>query len=668
MGFFRRKKAREQAEAADGDGLILILMVAEAGWRAKLVHPATGEEQGAWAEDCLDIEAIGPKRLEEVIGRAMKTLPSSVQQSMARVNILVDDPGIAVATSGELELQDLSAANIRQTGRDYLNCQRASFGQISSQGEESPTVGQAVIALIDQQVLRDYVGAHGKLAVKISTVSPLAALGVALAEQTGGRSPQAMLFVDAYHSTLVVVGGPARAFVSRVIDVGFMTLVNAVSKATNVQPATALEGLKSRDRIAGVTPSAEGQIEASSGQGVFERALAPALGTMRDEIEATLTYAREQRFAGDIGSVEIFGVESRINGLDAWLARHLPLHVQESDRDLLDVFAQVPTARMANLLEGSDRNLVTVGKVGYAFVNGAFVPEAQKAESVGAEYAATAQPARGRRQGRRGRQAQRGAGARGRRPQRGSGNAGGLLSQLMAVARPADAAASGSVSPQQERLFGILLSLLFFAVLYLGYTNYYAGMKSRYDREVSSFGNKLSANTSARKQLKVDPRQQIVVALDTDKVLWTEKMLSLGRHMDDKMWITDVYLTNENASRRSDESVAVRKLSIEGAVLPSTDGHILEIAEYIRRLTEDERFMADFSQITFEGAAIDPTESAHVVRFQIDAWYDEAKRIRQSEASDSAGGDGSDPTAEMRSKVQQRNNETENALRGQFGN
>ena len=131
MGFFRRKKAREQAEAADGDGLILILMVAEAGWRAKLVHPATGEEQGAWAEDCLDIETIGPKRLEEVIGRAMKTLPSSVQQSMARVNVLVDDPGIAVATSGEFELQDLSAANIRQTGRDYLNCQRASFGQIS---------------------------------------------------------------------------------------------------------------------------------------------------------------------------------------------------------------------------------------------------------------------------------------------------------------------------------------------------------------------------------------------------------------------------------------------------------------------------------------------------------------------------------------------------------
>ena len=38
--------------------------------------------------------------------------------------------------------------------------------------------------------------------------------------------------------------------------------------------------------------------------------------------------------------------------------------------------------------------------------------------------------------------------------------------------------------------------------------------------------------------------------------------------------------------------------------------------------------MSDFRDITFEGAQIDVEETDHVVRFNINAWYDENKRAK----------------------------------------
>ena len=48
--------------------------------------------------------------------------------------------------------------------------------------------------------------------------------------------------------------------------------------------------------------------------------------------------------------------------------------------------------------------------------------------------------------------------------------------------------------------------------------------------------------------------------------------------------------------------------------------------------------MRDFSQITFEGAAIDATEATHVVKFEINSWYDEAKLLESNKGGGSATG------------------------------
>ena len=135
-------------------------------------------------------------------------------------------------------------------------------------------------------------------------------------------------------------------------------------------------------------------------------------------------------------------------------------------------------------------------------------------------------------------------------------------------------------------------------------------------------------------------------------------MLAIAKHMDDKMWISDVYLVNESTVYNS-QSVSARKLTIEGAVLPSTTGHILEIARYISLLTEDKLFIRDFSLITLVGAAIDTLEAAHVVKFTLGAWYDKTKVKKLEEKEDSGG-----PTAKLKKKVNRRTNELERVRDG----
>ena len=84
----------------------------------------------------------------------------------------------------------------------------------------------------------------------------------------------------------------------------------------------------------------------------------------------------------------------------------------------------------------------------------------------------------------------------------------------------------------------------------------------------------------------------------------------------------------------------MKKLVLQGAALPSTDGHILKIADYVEKLETEKRFnfMADFRDITFQGAAIDATETDPVIRFSLAAWYDEAKRVENRDRGPSSGG------------------------------
>jgi uncharacterized protein (UPF0335 family) len=131
--------------------------------------------------------------------------------------------------------------------------------------------------------------------------------------------------------------------------------------------------------------------------------------------------------------------------------------------------------------------------------------------------------------------------------------------------------------------------------------------------------------------------------------------------MNESMWLTDVYLEVNNRTIGESE-IEEKKLVIQGAVLPSTDGHILQIAQFVERLEEDKQgFMDDFREIVFDGAYLDRGESDAVVRFTIEARYDAKKRQAVASSAPSTAGSTLGDTTK---KVEERNKAQEQAIGG----
>ena len=147
---------------------------------------------------------------------------------------------------------------------------------------------------------------------------------------------------------------------------------------------------------------------------------------------------------------------------------------------------------------------------------------------------------------------------------------------------------------------------------------------------------------------------------EIDKVLWTEKFLALAENMNETMWLTDVYL---EVSKRTigNSEIEEKKLVIQGAVLPSTDGHILQIAEFIERLEQDHAgFMNYFREILFEGAFLDREEADPVIRFAIEARYDATKRLNANISS--SNGRTATSIGEVQETIRSRNKAQEEIL------
>ncbi|MDP6814054.1 MAG: hypothetical protein QF582_12645 [Alphaproteobacteria bacterium] len=661
MTFFKRgAEKKADVDSVSTSALsALYLYVSDAGWQAQLVDGAGQPEGERRQEDCATLTGDISERLETIIGRASKAMSRADRKSIGQIHLMLGDAKTLVRDNASGELNRANASTIRQFAQQQLNCAAASFGTTAA---TAATVGddskKLLFGLTDAAGLRNALNQFDETAVKVRRVTPAAA--VLARDAALNEGVYCGVIFDAYGATVVAVDGDRDCTVVRALPIGVMSLVAAVAATTRVNLAKAQTGLAQRDRLAEINLDDGAEEDgARLAKGPFHDALAPLLRGLKQEIEATLRYVVEQRMARLPERIEVLGDLDMVNGLRQWLDANLELAVVPSERDLLELFrAEDPTASM-NLLTGADGPLVVVGRIRYRYTQDGFV-EQNKAAPTDINIERRQRPAK-----RRDRNRQRGkSGSRGGQ-RRGRGGGGGATFFGINFGRSGQSGESGGeveLSASQERLYYLALGVFFFALLYFGYANYYGDAVKRYQRAHGAYNVALQSNKKSRRNLKesrskaVD--QALLVRRDENKVLWSEKMLAIAGHMDDKMWISDVYLTSEKATV-NEQDISARKLIIEGAVLPSTHGHLLEIAQYIRRLTSDDWFMRDFSQITFEGAAIDAAEATHVVKFEINGWYDEAKRL----SGDQEGGGA---TGKMMQKVGTRNKKMEKFQQGDF--
>ncbi len=194
----------------------------------------------------------------------------------------------------------------------------------------------------------------------------------------------------------------------------------------------------------------------------------------------------------------------------------------------------------------------------------------------------------------------------------------------------------------------LLWSVVFFAIvgglLFLAYEEY-EEVDKFYGYALGSYEDAVTQNRRLRGQMKsLQGGRRFGGRGETDKVLWTEKFLAIGKQINNHLWLTDVYLDNAGTGSGSGSG---QILVIKGVAYPSTDGHIFEVANYIERLECDHaRFMSDFKEITFEGANIQNDNGVDIIRFKLYAWYDKGIREQKTVGEGCDQGGAKDNTAQ----------------------
>ncbi|WP_434620433.1 hypothetical protein [Azospirillum sp. B2RO_4] len=626
--------SRKGADAAAGTG-IAYLHCSDIGWSALVLDPASPGAPTALSGEppAKQAPAPGEERLDTVFAAAAEAFERN-RVSIDRLHVLTDDPGIFYTdTRGEQfnAAEKTSPAVLRAYGAEQLNASHAIFGFAPFGQKGGKTRQNGVAAFASAKRAGGCLGRLDRLALKVGSLVPVADILVRRAHELGGATYGA-LYVGGQSSQLVVACPRHGTVTSRVLPVGIMTLVEAVARESGIGVEDAQRALGERsvaDEVMTLEPLGD---DAEITRSAMDRMIGPALRRMVADIEATLEFFDTQRVSDRPQRLELFGACDRVNGLADFLAASLP--VEPSPVSVLELFQRQPPGDCINLLQHTGSDL-QIGQTRYS-LHGDRLAAAKKPERADSRAGAGRPGDRRKQPGRRGSRS---------RPAANQGLA-GLLARLRG-----QPAGDGEEAPSSDRQYFLLFGLVCGLLLLVAWQSY-DDLQSRHRNAMARVSQLMDENARIRRA--VGGSERVQAAAPTDKVLWTEKFLAIGRNMDKPMWLTDVFLATETRTVGG-SSVVSKKLVLEGAVLPSTVGHILEISKFIDRLEKDTvGFMDDFREIRFHGASLDQAESDPIIRFGIEAWYDENKRV-QTRAATPAGGAGGGPLGDMQIKVRERN-------------
>lgn len=635
---------KDRSAGPTGNG-VMFLHCTETGWRWRIVNP---QDEGPPIEKAAT-HSLTLHNNETWIDAAFRQAGESFGQAestlVERIHILTDDPAIHYCdTRGKIfkTATRNSPVVLRTYGAQQLNSRKVTFG-FADFGHTAAGVREAgVVAFADASRAGGCLSRLDKLSTRVAALVPVADLIARRAEELG-EGPYGALYVGG-HTTHVLAGDPAHGIiVHRVFPVGSITLVEKMAEGSGIAVEEAARSMAARDILAEVKLVDLSGTNADISRSTSDRILGPMLRQLVQDILETFDYFQCQCISRTPQQIEIFGDFQQVAGLEGFLANALPFELVRSV-ELFDLFCRQAGRRRLNVLEqpGSD---LQIGHVPHGFRDQRLVPLSQ----ITAEHS-KAEPATARRR-------QSGGARGGQIARRGPGQAAGsggrsrltdLIARLSGGRDPGPATEPlEEASPAKDRQYFMLFGLLAGLLLLVAW--------QKYDRQAilaategSNLVKKIEENSRLHQTVGEGGRGS--ARQSSDKVLWTEKFLAIGRHLNEHMWLTDVYLTTERRQVKGAE-VLSKKLVLEGAVLPSTEGHIKEIAGFIRRLQDDgSQFMSDFREIKFHGSALDQAESDPIIRFSIDAWYDENKRLQsRQEARPSEGALG-----DMQQKVRER--------------
>lgn len=170
-----------------------------------------------------------------------------------------------------------------------------------------------------------------------------------------------------------------------------------------------------------------------------------------------------------------------------------------------------------------------------------------------------------------------------------------------------------AAAKRQEKV--VAVAILFF-ILFFGYRGYanIEKLEKKRTNLAASYLEKQKKLDGLVKEIMAGSGVQGELASESsiDKNFWVEKLIYVAKEMTSKIWLSSINLEKGGGEEQ-------QKLVINGFVIKSTDGHLQVVSEFMKRLSANENFMRDFSNITFDG--IHMGEGTEKVTFRLICWY-----------------------------------------------
>jgi len=662
LAFVRKLFSRKDDAAASGQPTQLMQVhCGDFGWEGRLSDPFNGTELERFAEPIpLEIDA-GDKALDEAFRLAGAKLSARDAKQIKDVVVLTDDPDIHYTDMLADAYKAASVASLREIGMQYLGGAKVTFGKAdlaaTNEGGQAPQRG--AIAWGDVKRTGAFLTRLSHIAPKVVAVVPLTDVLVRQVARPGGEVGAA-LHLGAHTTRLVLVNAELGAVMVRTVPIGFATLILKVATESGITIEEASRNLRTSDYISKIRLNTTDTMARSQ----VERILGDDLRRLMMVIRETLDFFDLQRFAGRPETIRLFGDLDRVSGLVPLIRANLPVQLEVNPVSVFDAFCALEPKKAINLLEHVGTDL-RIGTIVYGYRENRLVPAVRPSQDPGRvdqQVSRARHRLRSQRRSASGRSGKGGLGAE---------TAGGLLDRVASLLGPPAANENGTAaddeatSERKDMMWAAGFAAVALVVIFLGYGNF-ADASTAFHSRGGAVVEAQENNRRLRDNLGRIQQQATSDDVDADKVLWAEKFLAIAKTgvMDEGMWLTDVYLTGEQHTGASGQRPAVnKKLVMEGAVLPSTIGHIQHIADYIERLQEKTNFMSDFREtngLTFEGARMEQSDTDSIIRFHLDAWYDANRRIQGRPAT--VSNTSSPSVANTVSAAQLRNQETEKSL------
>ena len=683
--FKSKKKDTDGLDQASKASEIRFLLHANAlGWQSMLQNadgtlvdkPQFGEaksfgkkEQSSWEK--------AEKVIKDAVGENKKLL-----RRASKITILIDGIGVRFTDNKSQALIAASGSKALQYGQQLLNSDDVTFGVVDLPmvpGVEKQHT-DSVYAFVGSQRIREYLSLFDKEGTKITEAIPKEYLLIHRATQQSDMVYGA-LHMGATKTQLVLVNRELGIVLVRSMPVGLLTIVEAMAEKMMMQEKDVLKKLTEKDLIAEIIPDSQeegGDANAMAQSSLHQQALQPLLSQFLDDLKESLAFFAFQKVAGSPTHLEVFGTMERVTGLSEWLKQYMGIPIVLSDKSMLELLSEISSPVNCNLLKGAESSLLSVGRLKYFYDGRRFVTPDELAKTQPQNEGSDESVPPSNPHERAGSGSRRKRGGRPRKPSQrgGRGGKGGGKSFFSFLGKgqssgsePTSSQAIAEDQKSKSDQFKALFLLMVVGVLYLAYTEYEV-VKKKYDTQARKYLKARKTQDGLMKQLNSLGTRAVSQRKveDLNKIFWSEKFLALAKNMNEHIWLTDIYLS-EATREVGGVQVKSKTMMIDGRVLPSSDGHVQIIAEYIDRLLQDkEWFMSDFRNVVFNGSEMDGSfedpESDPQIRFTLQAWYDKNKRIESKTKGSSNESGGSGGLNDMHNNINRHNQALEDVLGG----